>query len=105
MFSELNASTYKYSSAYYNAEFEYILSKIIACYYLILKEKTNVCNNENKIRDIILYNYLKKENYKQQLGLTNYLFDPEIPDILKKQSDKYPPKYILHSIRLFHLDC
>ena len=40
MFSELNASTYKYSSAYYNAEFEYILSKIIACYYLILKEKT-----------------------------------------------------------------
>lgn len=34
MFSELNASTYKYSSAYYNAEFEYILSKIIACYYL-----------------------------------------------------------------------
>lgn len=55
MFSELNASTYKYSSAYYNAEFEYILSKIIACYYLILKEKTNVCNNENKIRDIILY--------------------------------------------------
>ena len=80
MFSELNASTYKYSSAYYNAEFEYILSKIIACYYLILKEKKNVCNNENKIRDIILYNYLKKENYKQQLGLTNYLFDPEIPE-------------------------
>jgi len=39
MFSELNASTYKYSSAYYNAEFEYILSKIIACYYLVLKEK------------------------------------------------------------------
>ena len=35
MFSELNASTYKYSSAYYNAEFEYILSKIISCYLLV----------------------------------------------------------------------
>lgn len=69
MFSELNASTYKYSSAYYNAEFEYILSKIIACYYLILKEKTNVCNNENKIRDIILYNYLKKRIINNNLVL------------------------------------
>lgn len=64
MFFELNVLIYKYLFVYYNVEFEYILFKIIVCYYLILKEKINVCNNENKIRDIILYNYLKKENYK-----------------------------------------
>lgn len=80
MFSELNASNYNYSSGYYNAEFEYILSKIIVCYNLMLKEGRKVRNDENMIRDTILYNYLKKEIYKQQFGLTNYLFDPELPE-------------------------
>ena len=69
MFSELNASTYKYSSVYYYAEFESILSKIIACYLLMLKEKVDVYNDENKIRDVIVNNYLKKEHYKQQFIL------------------------------------
>ncbi len=80
MFSELNASTYKYSSVYYNAEFEYILSKIVACYLLMLKEKVGVCDDENKIRDIIVNNYLKKRYYKQLFNLTNYLFDSETPE-------------------------
>lgn len=80
MFSELNASTYKYSSVYYYAEFESILSKIIACYLLMLKEKVDVYNDENKIRDVIVNNYLKKEHYKQQFNLTNYLFDSETPE-------------------------
>ena len=62
MFSELNASTYKYSSVYYYAEFESILSKIIACYLLMLKEKVDVYNDENKIRDVIVNNYPQIRN-------------------------------------------
>ena len=80
MFSSLNASSYKYSSTYYHAEFEYILSGIIACYSTMQSEKVSVINNENNIRDKILYSYLKKNHYKQQFGLKDYLFDPELPE-------------------------
>jgi len=80
MFSSLNASGYEHSSTYYHSEFERILSGIIACYYVMLLEKVCVTNNENSIRDKILYNYLKKNNYKRQLELTDYLFDPELPE-------------------------
>lgn len=80
MFSELNASSYKHSAVYFNIEFESILSKIIMCYKLILAENVALQNDENKIRDVILYNYLKKDNYKKQLGLSDYLFDPELPE-------------------------
>ena len=80
MFSELNAGNYNYSTLYYYSEFEDILSKMIACYRLMIDERQTVVSNENKIRDKILYNYLKKDKYKKQLGLTNYLFDPELPE-------------------------
>jgi len=80
IFSELNASGYKHSNIYFNAEFEGILAKVITCYKLMQTENTILQNDENKIRDIILYNYLKKGNYKKQLGLSDFLFDPELPE-------------------------
>lgn len=80
MFTSLNASGYKYGSTYYHAEFERILAKVIGCYNIMLLEKIGVVNNENSIRDKILYDYLKKEKYKRQLELTNYLFDPELAE-------------------------
>jgi len=80
MFTSLNASGYKYGSTYYHAEFEHILSKIIGCYNIMLSEKVSLINNENSIRDKILHDYLKKEKYKHQLELTDYLFDPELPE-------------------------
>ena len=36
MFAQLNASSYKYCSTFYNAEFEGILSKIIICYNMMI---------------------------------------------------------------------
>lgn len=80
MFASLNASGYKYNSVYYHEEFEHILSKIIECYNIMLSEKVTVINNENSIRDKILYDYLKKTKYKRRLELTDYLFDPELPE-------------------------
>lgn len=80
MFAELNASGYDHKSIFYSAEFEGILSKIIACYHLILKSDTILPNNENSIRDHILYTYLKKHWFKNEHQLTDYLFDPELPE-------------------------
>jgi hypothetical protein len=80
MFTQLNASGYDYNGIFYNAEFEDILSKIIACYNTMISENVSLSNNENKIRDYMLYNYLKKQSFKVEHSVTNYLFDPELPE-------------------------
>jgi hypothetical protein len=80
MFKELNASGYDHKGIFYNAEFEGILSKIITCYRLILKSNIILSNNENSIRDHILYAYFKKQWFKNEYELTDYLFDSELPE-------------------------
>lgn len=80
MFGELNASGYANNDMFYNAEFEGILAKMIACYKLIYVNNITLSNNENSIRDFILYNYLKKQWFKTEYGMTGYLFDPELPE-------------------------
>ncbi|MEL7589516.1 MAG: hypothetical protein AAGU19_22570 [Prolixibacteraceae bacterium] len=45
-----------------------------------MTENVTLPNDENKIRDIILYNYLKRESYKRMLGLSDYLFDRELTE-------------------------
>lgn len=80
MFSELSASGYKYSSIFYNEEFEDILSKIIICYKMMINKDVEVGSDENKIRDFLLKNYLKNNSIRNELKLTNYLFDREVPE-------------------------
>jgi hypothetical protein len=80
MFTDLNASAYRHSSIFYNAEFEEILSKLIACYNTMISDNASLSNNENQIRDYMLYNYLKKQSFKVEHKVTNYLFDPELPE-------------------------
>ena len=80
MFSELNASGYKYCTTYYNAEFETILSKIIVCYNMMIENNIQVEEDENKIRDVILKYYLKDNTVRKQLDLTDFLFDREVPE-------------------------
>lgn len=80
MFTELNASGYDYNGIFYNAEFEEILSKIITCYNLMLKDNISLTNDENAIRDVLLINYLKDNPTRKKIKLTDYLFDREVPE-------------------------
>lgn len=80
IFTELNASGYKYNGVFYNAEFEDILTKIITCYYLMIADKVSLTNNENVIRDVLLINYLKDNSIRKNINLTGYLFDREVPE-------------------------
>lgn len=80
MFPDLNASAFAHNTVFYDAEFEIVLSKMVACYHQMLADKVILNNNENSIRDIMLYGYLKKQPFKLQHQLTNYLFDPELPE-------------------------
>ena len=44
---------------------------------MILKNRIRILNNENKIRDIFVKNYLKKQNIRSQLNLLDFRFDRE----------------------------
>lgn len=80
MFTELNASQYEYNGVFFNAEFEELLSKVIACYHLMLADNVTLTNDENSIRDVLLINYLKNNKVRKQVDLVNYLFDREVPE-------------------------
>lgn len=78
MFEEMNASGYEYNSIFYNSELEEILSKVIACYKLMLEDKVILSNNENLIRDMLYLNYLNDNSVRNRIQLKNYYFDREV---------------------------
>jgi len=80
MYTELNASGYEYNGIFYNAEFEDLLSKIIICYNLMVADNVSLTNDENAIRDVLLINYLKNNQIRKKIKLTDYLFDREDPE-------------------------
>jgi hypothetical protein len=78
MFESLDASSYYYSSSFYQNEFEDILRGIIVCYNCINSSRLSLPNDENEIRDVMLNNYLKVEHFKREhFNLANYHFDYE----------------------------
>ncbi len=77
----LNAFDFQYRNEPYELEFERILTGITACYKMMIKDNVSVpSNDENRIRDILLLDYLKKRDIKNRVNLTNYRFDREISE-------------------------
>ena len=76
----LNASIFLHRNIFCNKEFEDILSGIISCYYHIVSKKILLPpNDENYIRNVILHDYLKNQQFKNKhVSLCNYHFDQEI---------------------------
>lgn len=64
----------------YQSEFQDLIAKIYLCCELMLLDKVELpYNNENGIRDILLFKYLNNNELRQRFGLINFLFDPEVP--------------------------
>lgn len=81
MLNGINASSFVHSLEIYEVEFKNILRGITYCYKMMIKNNVSVpANDENKIRDILLLNYLKKREIKTKAKLTDYRFDREIPE-------------------------
>jgi hypothetical protein len=80
MYSPLNPSGYKYSATFYDKNFEEILSKIIFCYNLMIANNIRLDADENEIRNAILRDYLNNNLIRKHIGLTYFLFDPEVPE-------------------------
>lgn len=75
---QLDASKYIFTSEIYHEEFKDILSKMILSYKLMLQNETSLTRNENKIRDILVVDYLKNNKIRNAIGLTSYTFEREV---------------------------
>lgn len=68
MFPSLDATNFKSSAFLYDKKLENILSKITYCYNMMITDNIILENNENKIRDVLLYKYLKNNDTRKVLG-------------------------------------
>lgn len=81
----LDASGYIYNQSYYFKEFERLLEKVVLCYKFMINDDIKVpSNDENIIRDRLLIDYLKNNKIRNEINLTNYLFDREVYEDSKK---------------------
>jgi len=80
MFNKLNASSHKNNPQIYNEEFINLLDKIVLCYKIMLKDRGQLENNENKIRDELLINYLNNNAVREKIKLKNFIFNREVPE-------------------------
>lgn len=111
MFGNLDASNFSGSVPFYDNEFEKILSKIAICYQLMKTDKVLLENDENKIRDILLLNYLKNDEIREKVDLLEWHFEREVQEdysigrtdikvISPKTFEKQEAYYILECKRL-----
>ncbi len=65
---------------YSKTEFEKLLGAIYKCYEKMLSDKIVIPhNNENEIRDRLLFDYLNNNFLRAEYELLDFLFDPEVP--------------------------
>lgn len=77
----LNATVFTKSNLYLDREFEFILYGVYKCYQKMLMDYSIIENNENKIRNRLYKDYLKSSAIRTEIGLENYVFHPEVPEI------------------------
>jgi hypothetical protein len=77
MDTELNAVGYSFNAPNYTKEFQRVLRGVFACYTMMVNDKIKLPNDENEIRNKLLFGYLNNDNIKNNIGLY-YLFNGEV---------------------------
>ena len=80
MFDKLNAAIFKFALPFYSTSFETLLSKITLCYQFMIRDNVSLENNENKIRDVLLINYLSDNAVRKRIGLLPWNFEREVAE-------------------------
>jgi len=81
MFSELDASAHRYNFLFYEEDFKKLLSNIFFCYKKMLKDRVQLENDENKIRDKLLIDYLNNNKIREEYkDLLDFIFNREVPE-------------------------
>lgn len=84
---KLNADRYIIAKDIYATQLMNILYAIFNSYERILATHATIEDDENKIRDLIVVNYLRKTSVRKEFNLLDYDFDRET---LEDHSDKRP---------------
>ncbi len=100
---ELNASIYQYSSTFYDAEFEDILRGIVQCYSFMIQDNIQLLNDENDIRNKLVHSYLNLNSVRRKAKLTNYLFDPEVPERTGRSDIKIQTKQTFQDTSAYYI--
>lgn len=79
MGNELSAAGFSFNRQIYLGEFEILLSKITSCYHLMVQDKVQLPNDENKIRNILVNQYINDSKIKRLLEIAYFIF-PEVPE-------------------------
>jgi hypothetical protein len=109
--TSLDASAFSTSSAHYDIKFHNLLLNIYGCYELMKADKIKVPkNDENKIRDILLINYLSDKHIRNTIcNIYNFRFDKEVDEndgrvdikiINKNDFEDFDAYYIIECKRL-----
>jgi len=80
VFNETNTNIHQNNSSFYLVEFIKLLKKIVLCYNMMIATEIQMPDDENVIRDYLLFNYLKNDDIRREIELTNYIFDREVPE-------------------------
>jgi len=75
---ELNAKGYGYNATNYTAEFQRVLCGVFTCYSMMLNDNVELPNDENEIRNKLLFNYLNNDNIRKDIELLDYVFNGEV---------------------------
>jgi hypothetical protein len=80
METELSAVGYRFNAINYTKEFQRILRGVFICYTMMLRDKVELPNDENKIRDKLLDCYLNDDAVRNRADLIWYSFNKEVPE-------------------------
>jgi hypothetical protein len=78
---KMNAAGFIHNARTYTQEFHHLFAGIVSCYNMMVKDNVKLPpNDENEIRNRILYDYLNNDDIRKAAGLTEYTFNPEVPE-------------------------
>jgi hypothetical protein len=78
METKLNAGGYKYNATNYTKEFQRVLCGVFTCYTIMLSDNVELPNDEEEIRNKLLFDYLSNDNIAQKNELFDYAFNAEV---------------------------
>jgi hypothetical protein len=76
----VDAKGYIHNARTYTEEFHRLLIGIVSCYNMMIKDNIELSNDENEIRDRILIDYLNNDDIRESIGLTEFVFNREVPE-------------------------
>jgi len=77
---KLDVSNYDYINKNYAKEFQRVLRGIYVCYKKMLKDKVKLPNDENKIRNCLVIDYLRNDRIRKNIDLLGFQFEIESPE-------------------------